>query len=82
MHDSLYSTTEIPERIMYAEPEIYINTIGNIHDWASLVKFYDMMFSSNPMVFITVCFVGLYAGLLIYEKYSKNEVIHNDCNKN
>lgn len=65
-----------------AQPTPYINTISNIHDWDSLIRFYDLMFDSNPFILFTVAFVGLYGGLVLYEQYNKRkEVKNDDCNK-
>ena len=66
-----------------AQPTPYLNTISTIHDYPSLIKFYELMFNGNPLILITVVFMGLYGGLVLYETYTKrnNEVIQNDCNK-
>lgn len=66
-----------------AQPTPYLNTISNIHDYSSLIKFYELMFAGNPLILITVVFMGLYGGMVIYENVNKaKRGDTNDCNKN
>lgn len=50
----------------------YLNTLSNVHDIPSLIKFYDLMFGTNPLVWIITCVIGIYAGLVLDKYYGNN----------
>lgn len=68
------STTIMPQ------PNIYINSISNIHDVESLIEFYRLMFGGHPFVLVTCIFAGIYIGCMLieYQKKRSNKVVKNN----
>jgi len=63
------STTFLPQG------EVYLNTISNIHDWDSLILFYNLMFAGHPLVFISCVFGGLYFGCMLIEHKKRSKQV-------
>ena len=59
----------------------YFNTLSNVHDIPSLIKFYDLMFGTHPFVWIITCVIGIYAGFMLDKYYGAKARVYLDIQK-